>query len=91
MIYSIYSIHKSPITFNNTACLIFVNKDWEPETITFKCFVPGNDFMGLTQSTGKIKWNKSSEILDFEDLERLVKSSKRDHPLPKLNELKSVI
>uniref|UniRef100_A0A1Y1LR10 Uncharacterized protein n=1 Tax=Photinus pyralis TaxID=7054 RepID=A0A1Y1LR10_PHOPY len=69
-----------------TGCLIFVNEEWGPETITFKYFEPGHSFMKADAIHGQIgkKWNKTAELLDFEDLENLIKSSN------KLNEIISL-
>lgn len=62
-----------------TACLTFVNENWGPESITFKYFEPGPSFMKADSVHGQIgkKWNKTLEILDLEDLERLIKSSNK--------------
>jgi hypothetical protein len=62
-----------------TGCIIFVNENWGPETITFKYFQPGHSFMKADSIHGQIgkKWNKTPEVLDYEDLEKLIKSSNR--------------
>lgn len=62
-----------------TACTIFVNQNWGPESITFKYFEPGHSFMKADSIHGQIgkKWNKTPEVLDFEDLEKLIRSSNR--------------
>ncbi|KAB0790600.1 hypothetical protein PPYR_14994 [Photinus pyralis] len=62
-----------------TACITFVNQDWGPESITFKYFEPGHSFMKADSIHGQIgkKWSKSKEILDMEDLEKLMKSANK--------------
>ena len=57
-----------------TACLVFVNQDWGPESITLKSFEPGHSFIKADSIHGQIgkKWNKTAEVLDFEDLEKLI-------------------
>jgi hypothetical protein len=62
-----------------TGCIIFVNENCGPETITFKYFQPGHSFMKADSIHGQIgkKWNKTPEVLDYEDLEKLIKSSNR--------------
>lgn len=65
-----------------TACITFVNEEWGPETITFKYFEPGHSFMKADSIHGQIgkKWKQATEILDFEDLENLIRSSnKKNH------------
>ncbi|XP_030757813.1 uncharacterized protein LOC115883597 [Sitophilus oryzae] len=65
-----------------TSCVTFVNEPWGPETITFKYFEPGHSFMKADSVHGQIgkKWKKAAEILDFEDLENLIRSSnKKNH------------
>lgn len=64
-----------------TACITFVNENWGPESITFKYFEPGHSFMKADSVHGQIgkKWNKTPEVLDFEDLEKLIKSSNKNN------------
>lgn len=62
-----------------TACIIFVNEKWGPETITFKYFEPGHSFMKADAIHGQIgkKWNKTPEVLDYEDLENLITAANK--------------
>ena len=47
------------------------------ESINFKFFESGHSFIKADSIHGQIdkKWNKTPEVLDFEDLEKLIKSS----------------
>lgn len=62
-----------------TACVLFVNKEWGPETITFKYFEPGHSFMKADSVHGLIgkKWKHTPEVLDYEDLVHLIESSNK--------------
>lgn len=62
-----------------TACVIFVNEAWGPETITFKYFEPGHSFMKADSIHGLIgkKWKHTPEVLDYEDLVHLIESSNK--------------
>lgn len=70
-----------------TAFAIFVNENWGPETITFRYFEPGHSTMKADSIHGHIskKWNKTEEILDFEDLEKLIKESNKFNKLVTLH------
>ncbi|CAG9824531.1 unnamed protein product [Phaedon cochleariae] len=62
-----------------TACIILVNEDWSPESITFEYFQPGHSFMKPDSIHGQIgkKWKRTSEVLDYGDLKRFTKSSNK--------------
>lgn len=50
-----------------TACIIFVNQDWGPESITFKYFEPGHSFMRADSVYGQIgkKMEENSRSFRF--------------------------
>lgn len=70
-----------------TSCVIFVNENWGPDTITFKYFESGHSFMKADAIHGAIgkKWNKAKEVLDFEDLLNLIKTSCRYNKIIELH------
>lgn len=59
-----------------TSCIIFVNQDWGPQTITFKYFEPGHISTKAQEMYTQItaNWKKAAEIVDFEDLQKLIES-----------------
>lgn len=70
-----------------TSCVIFVNENWGPDTVTFKYFESGHSFMKADAIHGAIgkQWNKAQEVLDFQDLLTLVKKSCRTNKIIELH------